>query len=108
MLWLDTIPITSWALALVFAFKYRNFRIMKRLLILALFLPSCASPKAAGVVPYTSDMCMVTDNKLGSMGDPITKVYDGREVKFCCRPCIREFEDDPEQFWNKSKAKGTK
>ena len=66
------------------------------LLVLA---ASCAgSPNAAGIIPYTSDVCIVTDNKLGSMGDPIVKVYGNQEVKFCCRPCVKEFEADQERF----------
>ena len=32
------------------------------------------------------------------MGDPITRVYDGREIKFCCAPCVAEFEANPEEF----------
>ena len=70
---------------------------MKRLLVAALILSSCATPSGP-VRPYPLTTCLVTENKLGSMGDPITKVYDGQEVKFCCRPCIEEFEEAPEQF----------
>jgi hypothetical protein len=65
--------------------------------VLALFA-SCASSPSGDVIPYTSDICIVTDNKLGSMGDPVVKVYGNQEVKFCCRPCVREFEDDKERF----------
>ncbi len=57
---------------------------------------SCAGGPAADVIPYTSDMCAITDNKLGSMGDPVVKVYGSQEVKFCCRPCVKEFEADLE------------
>lgn len=45
-----------------------------------------------GVKPYTSNMCVLTDNELGSMGPVITKVYGNREVKFCCQPCVKKFE----------------
>ncbi|WAC21430.1 hypothetical protein OVA24_08525 [Luteolibacter sp. SL250] len=51
--------------------------------------------------PYTKDVCIVSDNKLGSMGRVITKVYDGQEVKFCCKPCIGKFEKNPEKFLKK-------
>ncbi len=51
--------------------------------------------------PYTKDICIVSDNKLGSMGRVITKVYDGQEVKFCCKPCIGKFEKNPEKFLKK-------
>ncbi len=51
-----------------------------------------------GVKPYTSDMCIVTDNKLGSMGDPITIVHEGQEVKFCCKPCVSKFKKNPGKY----------
>jgi hypothetical protein len=56
-------------------------------------LASCAGTGgSANVKPYTSDMCALTDNKLGSMGTPVTKVYGDQEVKFCCKPCVAKFE----------------
>ena len=58
------------------------------------FLFSCAGTggTASNVKPYTSDMCALTDNKLGSMGTPVSKVYGNQEVKFCCKPCVAKFE----------------
>lgn len=64
-------------------------------------LASCAaggSGTTAGVKPYTRDVCLVTDNALGSMGSPVTKVYDGKELKFCCRPCVAKFEANPAKY----------
>jgi hypothetical protein len=48
----------------------------------------------AGSFPYPLDVCIVSDAKLGSMGDPVVKTYDGREVRFCCAGCIKKFEAD--------------
>ncbi|MGJ8695751.1 MAG: hypothetical protein ACSHYF_05495 [Verrucomicrobiaceae bacterium] len=53
---------------------------------------------ATGVKSYPSDKCIVTDNKLGSMGDPITIVHKGQEVKFCCKPCVAKFNANPEKY----------
>lgn len=44
--------------------------------------------------PYTLDTCAVSGEKLGSMGDPIVKQYNGREIRFCCEGCVDEFEAD--------------
>lgn len=44
--------------------------------------------------PYTLDTCPISGKKLGSMGDPIVKVYDGREVRYCCNGCPGTFEKD--------------
>ena len=44
--------------------------------------------------PYPLDTCPITGKKLGAMGDPVTKLYDGREVRFCCPACPPKFEKD--------------
>ena len=41
---------------------------------------------------------IVTGNKLGSMGDPVTKVYGNQEVKFCCKPCVAKYEKNPGKY----------
>lgn len=77
---------------------------MKALLTLtsAILLASCAGT-GTGVAskPYPKDTCIVTDNKLGSMGTPLTKVYGDQEVKFCCKPCVAKFEKDPQKYLSK-------
>ncbi len=44
--------------------------------------------------PYLLSVCPVSGGKLGGMGDPVVKLYDGREVKFCCKMCLPKFEKD--------------
>jgi len=79
---------------------------LKLLLPLTLALTSCIStPEAPDVQPYTLDTCVVMDSKLGSMGDPVVRVYNGQEVKFCCEPCVEEFESDPEFYLGKIRQK---
>lgn len=46
----------------------------------------------AKVTPYPLDVCIVSGEKLDSMGAPIVKVYDSREVRFCCPGCVKKFE----------------
>ena len=58
------------------------------------------SRKQARIIPYTSKFCIVTDNELGSMGDPVTIVYNGREIKFCCKPCVKKFNKNPSKYIN--------
>ncbi len=47
---------------------------------------------------YTLDVCVVSGEKLGSMGEPVVKSYDGREVRFCCESCIKKFEADKDKY----------
>ncbi len=56
---------------------------------------------AGSVKPYPKNTCVVTDNKLGSMGTPVTKVYGDQEVKFCCKPCVKKFEKNPKRYLSK-------
>ncbi len=51
--------------------------------------------------PYPLATCPVSGKKLGEMGDPVVKEYDGREVRFCCSGCIEKFEASREDYWKK-------
>jgi YHS domain-containing protein len=63
------------------------------------------SAGAAETKPYPLSTCIVTDNKLGSMGTPVTLVYEGQEVKFCCKPCVKKFRKDPAKYLAKIQKK---
>jgi Cu(I)/Ag(I) efflux system membrane fusion protein len=47
---------------------------------------------------YPLDYCVVTGNKLGSMGEPVEIQYAGRTIKFCCNGCQAKFKADPEKY----------
>jgi len=57
--------------------------------------------KAGDAKAYTLDVCIVSGEKLDSMGGPVAKVQDGQEVKFCCKGCIDEFDSEPAKFLTK-------
>lgn len=44
--------------------------------------------------PYPFRTCPISGMELGSMGEPPVKVYEGREVRFCCAGCFPKFERD--------------
>ena len=50
---------------------------------------------------YPLDYCIVTGEKLGGMGDPVVRVYNGREVRFCCGGCVKPFEKDNAKWTKK-------
>lgn len=50
-----------------------------------------------GAKAYPLDVCIVSDEKLGSMGEPESIVWQGQTVKFCCSDCIKEFKAKPEE-----------
>lgn len=49
--------------------------------------------------PFSLDTCPVSGQRLGSMGEPVVKTYDGREVRFCCATCTGKFETDLAASW---------
>jgi YHS domain-containing protein len=57
--------------------------------------PAGGQPATAQAKPYPIDWCIVSGEKLGSMGDPVVRTYQGQEVKFCCKYCIEDFEKTP-------------
>lgn len=60
------------------------------------------------VKPYPLNVCIVTDNDLGSMGDERTFVYEGQEIKICCKPCEKKFLKDPARYLKKLAPAQTK
>ena len=47
---------------------------------------------------YPLEGCIVSDEKLGSMGEPIDYVVGNQLVKFCCKSCKGAFDNDPTKF----------
>ena len=62
--------------------------------------PPAEAPK---VKPYPLDTCIVSDEKLGSMGKPVGFTHEGQEVKLCCKSCKPKFLKDPATYLTKLK-----
>ena len=61
-----------------------------------------AAPKSKeGNKRYPLKTCIVTDNDLDSMGGEKRLVHEGREVKFCCSPCVKKFKANPAKYLRK-------
>jgi YHS domain-containing protein len=80
---------------------------------IALFSVSCTreetvttetTPETTAVTaatPYPLDVCLVSGEKLGSMGEPIVITHEGREIKFCCDQCLPSFNENPDKYLSK-------
>lgn len=84
-------------------------------LALGLFAPAFAADEKAPPAArkekdsYPVTTCVVSGDKLGSMGDFISYVHKeagkpDREVRFCCEGCIEDFKADPKKFLAKLDA----
>jgi len=60
--------------------------------------PSEAKTKAK---PYTLKTCIISGDKLGEMGKPYVFEYKGREIKLCCKNCLKDFNQSPAKFVKK-------
>ena len=83
---------------------------IKNLTAVVLALSTLASPLAAFAAdqkseakpkPYPLKTCVVSGEKLGEMGKPVVYVHEGREIKFCCKDCIKDFKKDPAKYMKK-------
>ncbi len=81
--------------------------------IAALFLAACSGERgdtaeatADAVTPYPLETCIVADEPLGSMGEPVVIVHEGQEIKFCCDQCRPRFEEDPDKYLGKLEHAG--
>ena len=64
-----------------------------------------AAPVLAGdVKPYPLKTCLVSDEPLDDSRRPIAVVYQGQEVKLCCRECRGDFKSNPEKYLKKLPA----
>jgi transposase-like protein len=59
------------------------------------------APKPVKSQPYPLATCIVSGEKLGSMGKPVVKTYDNRDVRFCCKDCVSTFEAEQAAYMKK-------
>ena len=83
---------------------------MKKILNLCICLIGltafAGSSPSNDVKPYPLDRCIVSDEKLGSMGVPVVFVYQDQEIKLCCKACRKDFDADPKKYLEKIKDNG--
>jgi YHS domain-containing protein len=66
-------------------------------------LLTLASTALAADKPYPLDTCIVSGNKLGTMGKVVVKSHEGQEIKFCCKPCVKKFDANPAKYLSRLK-----
>lgn len=78
----------------------RRFIVMSLTATLLAAMPALAEEAAEERVgdPWPLNVCAKSGEELGSMGDPVVKVIDGRELRFCCAGCIKGVEKSPESY----------
>ena len=82
---------------------------MKKILTLCLILAGsslyAAEPApAAKPFPESIKTCLISGEKLGTMGKPYVFVHEGQEVKLCCKKCLTDFNKEPAKYIAKINA----
>jgi YHS domain-containing protein len=67
---------------------------------------TATSAAETSVKPYPLETCLVSEEKLGSMGDPVVITHEGREIKFCCDSCVPKFKKNPAKYLSKLEHAG--
>ena len=68
---------------------------------LAAPLSGLAAEKKEKAKAYPLETCLVSDEKLGSMGDPYVFTHEGQEIKLCCKSCQKDFKKNPSKYLKK-------
>lgn len=76
--------------------------------VMSLGLMSCSDKKEpveaptntteAAVKPYPLDVCLVSGEPLGSMGEPHVFIHEGQEIKMCCDMCVPKFNEETAKY----------
>ena len=85
-----------------------NSRLGFSSLIAAVLLAAVSVTAAEEKKPkaYPLDTCIVSDEKIGADPGmkPYTFVHEGREVKLCCKSCLKGFKKDAAKYVAKIEA----
>ena len=60
-----------------------------------------ADKKDSKAKAYPLKTCIVSDEDLGSMGDPFVFTHEGQEIKLCCKSCQKDFKKEPSKYLKK-------
>jgi hypothetical protein len=86
-----------------------HMRKLTKILAVGLAAAYLASPLAALAADkkdskakaYPLKKCLVSDEDLGSMGEPYVFTHEGQEIKLCCKSCQKDFKKEPSKYLKK-------
>ena len=81
----------------------KNLKYLTAILLASAFLAGPAiiwagEAQPAKPKPYPLETCVVTGEKLGGMGKPYVFTHEGREIKLCCKGCLKAFNKEPGKY----------
>jgi len=80
----------------------KNIQIIALLTFIPFMLASCGEKKndaeTSGSKPYPLKTCLVSGEKLSSMGEDYVFVHEGQQIKMCCKKCLKKFTANPTKY----------
>ena len=65
------------------------------------FAADAKKDEKSKIKSYPLKTCVVSGEKLGEMGKPYVFTNDTREIKLCCKDCLKDFKKDPDKYVKK-------
>lgn len=78
-----------------------SMKTIPTILLFCLGLASYGKNSNAGSYPLTT--CLVSGEKLESMGEPHVFMHECTEVRLCCESCLDDFNNEPAKHMAKLK-----
>ncbi|MEI8293682.1 MAG: hypothetical protein WCG66_06775 [bacterium] len=78
------------------------------LLIAVALVSQAVASNPGNAKPYPLKTCVVSGDELSEISKPLTFIYEGQEVKLCCRDCKRSFDKNPAKYLAKIQAANPK
>jgi len=70
--------------------------------LVGLAAESKSDKKSEKAKPYPLKTCVVSGEKFGGdMGEPYVFTHEGREIKLCCKSCLKDFKKDTAKYIKK-------
>ena len=60
--------------------------------------PATSAVIDAGQNDYPLTTCIVSGEDLDAMGGHVSIQHEGREVRFCCKDCVKQFKENPAKY----------
>jgi len=62
---------------------------------------SAANAANSAARSYPIDYCLICGDKVGGTNAAVVINYQGQELKFCCKRCVKTFQQDPAKYLKK-------
>jgi YHS domain-containing protein len=57
-----------------------------------------AAPSAQTSEKAVNTVCPVSGDKVGDIGKPVYAQYQGKTIAFCCKDCLKKFNNNPDKY----------